>query len=270
MTRTARPSGNLFASVTRSIQGCDAEPRSPAERGRARRGSSRATRRARRESPRSARACCPTPRSAGARSASPRRTGRGRTPAASPRAPSSDDAQRAPGCRVFRGDACAPRRRKGASSIGPRHVCRYSSPNRTTSPAPRVRRRSPGRRVRSRQLNNSFLIRDIDHARVPGLAGGLGHELARSRPGSGFSREGRRPSRRRRPRRAERAPNSVGEVARPREEVRLEEGHEPAVGIDLARRGQRGRELRRMVRVVVDDEDARALPLQSRSGGRPR
>ena len=46
------------------------------------------------------------------------------------------------------------------------------------------------------------------------------------------------------------------EVARPRVEVRLEEGHDAPLRIAVSRRRERGPDLRRMVRVVVDDERA--------------
>ena len=77
-------------------------------------------------------------------------------------------------------------------------------------------------------LDNSFLIMGIDNARVPGLAGGLGHELARH-PGQRllpgrvdvhhYVDVGR----------AERLAELRGEVPRAREKVGLKEGHEPAV-----------------------------------------
>src|SRR5262245_5904906 len=42
--------------------------------------------------------------------------------------------------------------------------------------------------------------------------------------------------------------------------MRLKERHQSAVGVNLPGRGQRGGELRRMMRIVIDDENTAARP----------
>ena len=61
-------------------------------------------------------------------------------------------------------------------------------------------------------------------------------------------------------------------VARPREEVRLEEDDEAPLRVRLPRGAERRRDLRRVVGVVVDDEDAvpLALPLEAAGDARER
>ena len=90
-----------------------------------------------------------------------RRTGRDRTP---PRARAARQAHahaRSASC-----GACAARRRRAAEtalpSLYPRPRFRYSSPNFTTSPAPRVTSRSPGCERLLQAVDNPFLFRGID------------------------------------------------------------------------------------------------------------
>ena len=83
---------------------------------------------------------------------------------------------------------------------------------------------------------------------------------ARSDPTSRRESAARAPDRSRRENTASAAASAVaervGEVARAREEVRLERGDDPPARVRRARRLDRGRDLGRMVRVVVDDRDA--------------
>src|SRR5204862_3443784 len=64
----------------------------------------------------------------------------------------------------------------------------------------------------------------------------------------------------------ERLREAVGEMQRARVEVRLEERQEPSLA---ASRGEVGGELRRVVRVAVEDDDAARLALRLEPAARP-
>ena len=136
-----------------------------------------------------ARAGCPRPRSAAARSADPRqKSERGRTPRASDDGPERRDAADR-GRRLLPARRRRPRRRKRgfSSHAAPRR--RYSSPNLTTSPAPSVRRRSPGRRSRSR-LSTTVSFQGYRRRRACPAWRAAAATSSPVTPGMGFSREG--------------------------------------------------------------------------------
>ena len=221
----------------------------------------------------------PRPRCGAARGRrSGRRAGRGsagaggrRAQAAAALPPSEDDEERAPRTSPARRLAAARRARRpdragaveGAAHAGS-PAARSSSPRRLTSPAPIVTRRSPSFRSASRRGTTSARtsrsttlrwprVRAASETRRDGDA--RDRRLARRVDGEDVDGVGREEGR-----------AEAGRlVPRPREEVRLEEDDEAPLRVRLPRGAERRRDLRRVVGVVVDDEDAvpLALPLEA-------
>src|SRR5215471_7528926 len=110
-------------------------------------------------------------------------------------------------------------------------------------------------------LDNPFLVSQIMDFAATGAARGFGDELARY-AGQGLLAGGIDVQHDGQVAACQGAPKVLCKVPRAREEVRLKQSDQTAPRIDLPRRSERGRDFRRMVSVVIHDEDPASLPLR--------
>src|SRR6185369_5661132 len=265
-TRTETPSGKRFVTVARSIHGCWASLAAIGAR------SSVATLRPRHEAN--------TDRISSVRvrelpeisnlvraNRSPP-TNRASSSAAAATATPANAMRRPRGFLLRRSAGALPRRRNGASLSADRTLQVLLAEPDDVAGAQR-QKQVPGAERLLQALGNSFLFRRINHVRVPGAAGGIGHHLPRDA------------GQRRLPRgvhvehevdvgAVQRLAELAREVAGPRVQMRLEQRDEPPLRVDLTRGGEGGADLRRMVGVVVHDEDPVALALALEAADDPR
>ena len=156
--------------------------------------------------------------------------------------------------RGHRGRAEKPERPSQAAALSHRTS---SGATRVMSPAPSVSTTSPGSSA-SRTRRPTSARTGSKRASAPGLDGRLRH-LAPAHAGHRLLARGVDLSHEHQVGRGECLPHRIAMGDRARVEVRLEDGDEPSPRKRLPRGRQRGRELRRMVSVVVHHRDTTVL-----------